>query len=343
MPLKQSSRLLIDEPALQVLPSLAVAVGLNEAIVLQQVHYWLRNAEANRRHDNYQDGRWWVYNSYPEWKRDAFPWWSEDTIQRVFKNLEKKGLLITGKLSNNPYDQRKWYSIDYDALDALNLRSSITATCVDALPQNAPMDDSKMRSSHHRKMRSSITENKTTTETTVIEVAAPAAPPPPPPPAPSEPKTVPQPASPKKTGRAAQETPEETAYYRACVPVMARAAELDLKVDGVWAQCQKALRALYHAEVRPTPDLIEREFVRRDGYWYTQFWKGRDKNEPPEPHDFPGNWKRAMTWRSKPSLSVVNGQPRAAPPQEDGIAALRARLTGQPPDGSFIEGRFRHG
>ena len=179
----------------------------------------------------------------------------------------------------------------------------------------------------------------------VKKVAAPAAPPPPPPPAPSEPKTAPQAASPKKTGRAAQETPEETAYYRACVPVMARAAELDLKVDGVWAQCQKALRALYHAEVRPTPDLIEREFVRRDGYWYTQFWKGRDKNEPPEPHDFPGNWKRAMTWRDKPPLALVNGkaQPRAAPPQEDGIAALRARLTGQPPDGSFIEGRFRHG
>ena len=33
--------LLISEPPLQVLPSLAVKIGLNEAIVLQQIHYWL--------------------------------------------------------------------------------------------------------------------------------------------------------------------------------------------------------------------------------------------------------------------------------------------------------------
>ena len=36
-----SSKLLIDEPPLQVLPSLALKIGLNEAIILQQVHYWL--------------------------------------------------------------------------------------------------------------------------------------------------------------------------------------------------------------------------------------------------------------------------------------------------------------
>jgi len=37
-----SSSLLINESPLQVLPSLAVLVGLNEAIVLQQTHYWIK-------------------------------------------------------------------------------------------------------------------------------------------------------------------------------------------------------------------------------------------------------------------------------------------------------------
>jgi hypothetical protein len=33
------SKLLIDEPPLQVLPTLAVRLGLEEAIFLQQLHY----------------------------------------------------------------------------------------------------------------------------------------------------------------------------------------------------------------------------------------------------------------------------------------------------------------
>lgn len=38
---KMGAQLLINEPPLQVLPTLAKTIGLNEAIVLQQVHYWL--------------------------------------------------------------------------------------------------------------------------------------------------------------------------------------------------------------------------------------------------------------------------------------------------------------
>lgn len=290
MSIKQSSRLLIDEPALQVLPSLAVAVGLNEAIVLQQVHYWLKNAEANRRLDNYQDSRWWVYNSYPEWKRDAFPWWSEDTIQRTFKSLEKKGMLITGKLSNNPYDQRKWYSIDYDALDQLNLRSSITATCVDALPQNAPMDDSKMRSSHHRKMRSSITENKTPTETTSREAEAASAPPPP-----VEDTSI---QKPEPTQAIQETTRKEPTPQQALVAALSEATGMDTRLNG--SRLGKAAAQL--ARVEATPDLI-RQHYGPGGWWYTSDWRGQ-KGEFPRPEQVIetwGQWTRAAP--------VANGKP----------------------------------
>lgn len=36
------SKLLIDDYPIQVLPKLAKEIGLNEAIFLQQVHYWLK-------------------------------------------------------------------------------------------------------------------------------------------------------------------------------------------------------------------------------------------------------------------------------------------------------------
>lgn len=105
----RESRLLIDEPPLQVLPSLAKEVGLNDAIVIQQVHYWLKQSK------NVHDGKTWIYNSYKEWK-EQFPFWPLVTIQRIFKRLEDNGYLIVGNYNKHPFDRTKWYRIDYTKL-----------------------------------------------------------------------------------------------------------------------------------------------------------------------------------------------------------------------------------
>lgn len=102
--------LLIEEPPLQVLPSLACKVGLNEAIVLQQFHYWLQ------RSSNVQDGYKWIYNSITGWAKQ-FPFWSRDTVKRTISNLEKKGYLITDNYNKSKFDRTKWYRIDYEKLN----------------------------------------------------------------------------------------------------------------------------------------------------------------------------------------------------------------------------------
>lgn len=102
--------LLIQEPPLQVLPSLAVKVGLNEAIVLQQIHYWLLKS------NNVRDGHRWVYNSYSEWNKQ-FPFWSRNTLIRTFNRLEKQGYLISANYNKAKFDKTKWYRIDYQRLD----------------------------------------------------------------------------------------------------------------------------------------------------------------------------------------------------------------------------------
>ena len=68
---------------------LALVLGdLNEAIILNQLNYWL---EINKKADkNFIDGKYWVYNSYAEWRENDFPYWSEKTIQRTFTRLETK-------------------------------------------------------------------------------------------------------------------------------------------------------------------------------------------------------------------------------------------------------------
>lgn len=109
-----TNRPLLDDPPLLVLPRLAVLVGLNEAIVLQQVHYWLGRASQKGR--NRLNGFTWVYNSYEEWQTN-FPWWSVRTIRRTVISLEATGILVARQLNGS--DRRKWYRIDYDALDLL--------------------------------------------------------------------------------------------------------------------------------------------------------------------------------------------------------------------------------
>lgn len=101
--------LLIEEPPLQVLPSLACKVGLNEAIVLQQFHYWLQ------RSSNVQDGYKWIYNTYQNWNKQ-FPFWGEHTLRRAINSLEKQGYLISANFNKAGFDKTKWYRIDYKKL-----------------------------------------------------------------------------------------------------------------------------------------------------------------------------------------------------------------------------------
>jgi hypothetical protein len=117
------SKLLISERPLQVIPKLAKKIGLNEAIVLQQIHYWLVGNEAKRSQDHYRDGRWWTYNTLEKWKED-FPFWSTRTTQRVLDRLRKMGLVLTGCYNKSSYDKTLWYTIDYNEVDKLSTSSS---------------------------------------------------------------------------------------------------------------------------------------------------------------------------------------------------------------------------
>lgn len=107
------SKLLIQESPIMIQPSLVVKLGLNGAIILQQVHYWLVTSP------HIKDGKRWIYNTYKDWQRQ-FPFWSERTIMRAFLALEEKGYLLSANYNRMKGDQTKWYSIDYDRLAELD-------------------------------------------------------------------------------------------------------------------------------------------------------------------------------------------------------------------------------
>jgi hypothetical protein len=109
------SRLIINEPPLQVLPTLAVAIGLNEAIFVQQLHYWLANPRIGVTDE--ADNTRWVRNTYTQWQRDNFPFWSVGTVRRIVDKLEENGIVLSrSDINKESRDRTKWYSIDYLAL-----------------------------------------------------------------------------------------------------------------------------------------------------------------------------------------------------------------------------------
>lgn len=141
-----SSHLLIDEPALQVLPSLATAIGLNEAIALQQIHFKTRYSKYI-----YED-RKWVKLTYAEWREQDFPFWSERTIARVFENLETRGFIdVTTRFTRNKLDQTCWYAVNYETLSKLKYSSG----------QVVSMDHDKVSDSDHDKVSVSKRKEKT--------------------------------------------------------------------------------------------------------------------------------------------------------------------------------------
>ncbi|WP_078411498.1 hypothetical protein [Priestia abyssalis] len=107
------SRLLIEDKPLIVLPSLAVELGLNEAIFWQQLHYWLQGSRNER------DGHLWVYNTYEKWQ-EQFPFWSISTIRRIIGKLETGGYIQTEQFNSSHNNQTKWYRIDYSKFGDTN-------------------------------------------------------------------------------------------------------------------------------------------------------------------------------------------------------------------------------
>lgn len=148
--------LLIAERPLQVLPGLAARIGLNEAIVLQQIHYWLDiNKETEK---NFEDGCYWSYNSYEVWQERNFPFWSLSTVKRVFKNLKNKGLIRAEQRRKRDYDRRVWVTINYDAVAELD-------NCPPRECQNDTVGDSKMEQSTYTETNTETNDSYATAET----------------------------------------------------------------------------------------------------------------------------------------------------------------------------------
>lgn len=162
------SHALINEPPLLVCPTLAVMYGLNEAMMVQQIHFWSSAKNSGR----VIDGRVWVYNTAEEWQ-EQFPFLSLGTVVRVLKSIRDKGIVDSLILPGS--DRTLHYAINYDKINAGLEAIQDKANCEDhsrnlrrSSKQIAKTKNNADCEDHLRNLRESYTEttSETTTENT---------------------------------------------------------------------------------------------------------------------------------------------------------------------------------
>ena len=141
--------LLIAENPMIVCPTLAVRIGLHEAVFLQQVHFLTLHSR------NVRDGFRWVYNTYEDWL-EIFPFFeNEQKIGRYVRKLEDLGLLVTSKEYNsNKLSKRKWYRVNY-ASDLL-VPEAVTPTVEDS---NMNVEDSNLKEQYTKTYNKDLQAN----------------------------------------------------------------------------------------------------------------------------------------------------------------------------------------
>lgn len=96
----------------------AFYIGLNEALFLGQLRYWLERSE------NIRNGHKWVYNTYEGWHKQL-PYLSISTLRRAINNLEEKEIIITGNYNKKAYDKTKWYALNEELLQEYIKKASV--------------------------------------------------------------------------------------------------------------------------------------------------------------------------------------------------------------------------
>ena len=88
----------------------AVKYGIEKAVILYNIRFWLEKVKANNKDTHKHDGYYWTYNSARAFA-ELFPYFSERKVQRLLTQLESDGVIMSGNYNKIAYDRTKWYSM----------------------------------------------------------------------------------------------------------------------------------------------------------------------------------------------------------------------------------------
>lgn len=91
--------------------------GLEEAIVLKNIIFWILKNKANGKH--LMDGRHWTYNSVRAWM-ELFPFFSKRQVTRILESLISQKVIRRGFYPGASSNRTLWYALEDEAMLDLN-------------------------------------------------------------------------------------------------------------------------------------------------------------------------------------------------------------------------------
>ena len=89
-------------------PEIAAKVGVNAAVIYQNILFWTRKNAANGKHIH--EGKVWTYNSVKA-LNNLFEYLSPAQIRTAIGKLLDAGLIYEGNFNQIAYDRTKWYGV----------------------------------------------------------------------------------------------------------------------------------------------------------------------------------------------------------------------------------------
>lgn len=91
--------------------------GVEKAVILYNLRFWLEKNQASNK--NLHDGYYWTYNSAQAFTV-LFPYYTASKVNRLLKQMENDGLILSGNYNKAGYDRTKWYSMPDFCVAALD-------------------------------------------------------------------------------------------------------------------------------------------------------------------------------------------------------------------------------
>jgi hypothetical protein len=153
---------------------IAEKYGVNVAIFLNNIAFWIQKNGANKRH--FYNDRYWTYNTVESYSK-LFPYWSVQTLRTTIKKAINLGLLLADNFNVNTYDRTTWYALSDDGLSLFPALSSLEPAPV-FICENQQMDLPESTNGFVRinqpipDSKPDIKTNKTITEKSVSPIFA---------------------------------------------------------------------------------------------------------------------------------------------------------------------------
>lgn len=129
-------------------PLIAAKFGVNPAILLYNINYWIEKNKANKKH--FYDGNYWTYNSMEAFS-SLFPYMTTRQVDYALKKLLDEGIIIKGNYNKSSYDRTLWYAITekgYSILQNPEIEetelSNANNNNVVSISQNCEMETTKL-------------------------------------------------------------------------------------------------------------------------------------------------------------------------------------------------------